>query len=129
MNVDISEKNFEATIEAALLAGGPDAAPGDLVAVREAPGDFTPGSYLRRAPEQYDRTLCLIPDDALAFVYATQPKEWDKFKKLHGTDRATGCSSGSPPRSRSAARWTSCGRGSRAMAASSSSPTSARPAG
>ena len=48
--VDISEKNFEATIEATLLAGGPDAAPGDLVAVREAPGDFTPGSYLRRAP-------------------------------------------------------------------------------
>ena len=50
--VDISEKDFEATIEAALLAAGPDAAPGDLVAVREAPGDFTPGRYLQRAPEQ-----------------------------------------------------------------------------
>ena len=54
--------------------------------VREAPGDFTPGSYLRRTPEQYDRGLCLIPDDVLAFVYATQPKEWEKFKKLHGAD-------------------------------------------
>ena len=85
--VDISEKNLEATIEAALLAGGPDAAPGDLLALREAAaGEFIPGDYRRRLPEQYDRTLCLIPDDVLAFVYATQPKEWEKFKKLHGAD-------------------------------------------
>jgi type I restriction enzyme R subunit len=85
--VDISEKNFEATIEAALLVGGPDAAPGDLLAVREAAaGEFIPGDYRRRLPEHYDRGLCLISDDALAFVYATQPKEWEKFKKLHGAD-------------------------------------------
>ena len=68
--------------------------------MREAPGDFTPGSYLRRAPEQYDRTLCLIPEDVLDFVYATQPKEWEKLKKQHGADaKPTGCSSGWPRRS------------------------------
>jgi len=84
--VDISEKNFEATIEEALLAGGPDALPVAVATVREVAGDFTPGGYLRRSQQDYDRALCLIPRDVLAFIYATQPKEWDKFQKLHGTD-------------------------------------------
>jgi len=33
MTVDVSEKNIEATIEALLLAGGPDAYPGGIGAV------------------------------------------------------------------------------------------------
>lgn len=45
--VDISEKNFESTIKCALLAGGPDACPGDEAVVREpapAYGTLGPGS-------------------------------------------------------------------------------------
>ena len=103
--VDISEKDFEATIEAALLAAGPDAAPGDLVVVREAPGDFTPGRYLQRAPEQYDRGLCLIPEDAVAFIYVCHPSPRNERSSRSSTarTRATGSSSGSDRRSRSAA--------------------------
>ncbi len=84
MVIDISEKNFEATIEDALLVGGPDAR-----AVRDAApaaGQFTPGGYHRRTADDYDRALCLIPQDALDFIYATQPKEWDAFKKMLGNE-------------------------------------------
>ena len=31
----------------------------------------------------YSRELALFPDDLLAFVQVTQPKEWEKFKKWH----------------------------------------------
>lgn len=63
----ISEKSLEASIEEALLAGG----------------------YKKRSPENYDRSLCLLPDDVLSFIYATQPKEWEKFKDHHGSDAKT----------------------------------------
>jgi len=104
--VDISEKDFEAAIEATLLAGGPDAAPSD-VALHDAPlaGDFTPGGYLQRAPEQYDRGLCLIPEDAVAFIYVCHPSPRNERSSRSSTarTRATGSSSGSDRRSRSAA--------------------------
>lgn len=35
-------------------------------------------------PEDYDKRLCLSSADVLDFMYATQPKEWEKFKKQHG---------------------------------------------
>ena len=34
----------------------------------------------------YDKAHCLIADDVLNLIYATQPKEWDKFKKQHDDD-------------------------------------------
>lgn len=72
MSPEISERAFEAAIECALLQNGPDACAGDSSAVRETP----PGGYRKRKPEDYDRTLCLLPRDVLDFVLATQPKEW-----------------------------------------------------
>ena len=45
---DISEKNFESTIESLLLAGGPDSPIQGVMAVREAAtvdGDYIPGGY------------------------------------------------------------------------------------
>jgi type I restriction enzyme R subunit len=88
MSPVISERSFEEAIERALLRGGPDAAPnGDAPAVREAPPEFgetPPGGYHRRRPEDYDRTLCLIPRDVLDFVLATQPKEWNRLAQHHG---------------------------------------------
>jgi len=88
--LDISEKNFEQTIEATLLVGGPDASTGSAGVAAEATpgpfGKFAPGGYRQRKPEDYDRALCLMPNDVLNFVYATQPKEWEKFKQQMGTD-------------------------------------------
>jgi type I restriction enzyme R subunit len=83
--VDISEKNFEATIEATLLAGGPDAASAGTVHESNAMG-FIPGGYHKRTADEYDKSLCLVRRDVLDFVYATQPKEWSKFKKQYGND-------------------------------------------
>ncbi len=87
--MDVSEKNFEHTIECALLAGGPDECPGGPSAVREdlaTFGEFPPGGYRRRSPADYDPALCLIPEDVLGFIYATQPKEWQKFKDQLGAE-------------------------------------------
>jgi len=87
--MDVSEKNFEEAIECALLAGGPDACPGDRAAVSEqraAYGGFVPGGFRRRTPEDYDRSLCLDPGTVLDFIYATQPREWEKLKKQRGPD-------------------------------------------
>jgi len=90
MTPDISERAFEEAIECALLRHGPDACPGDATAVRESSPPYgdepVPGGYRRRRPEDYDRSLCLIPADTLDFLLATQPKEWAKLKQHHGAD-------------------------------------------
>jgi type I restriction enzyme R subunit len=86
--MDITEKNVEETIERALLAGGPDAvvAEGAAHEPRLSYGEPATGGYHKRASAQYDPALCLAPDDVLAFIYASQPKEWDKFKSQQGSD-------------------------------------------
>ena len=40
--------------------------------------------YIRRRPDQYDRELCLIPEDVIGFVLTTQPEKWEKLKVQHG---------------------------------------------
>jgi len=86
---DVSERRFETAIEAALLAGGPDS-PGKTGAVIEPVvrgyGEGMPGGYARRTSKDYDPTLCLVPRDTLAFILATQPKEWEKLGQHHGAD-------------------------------------------
>jgi len=113
MTPRISERALEDAIEAALLAGGPDAFPtgtggadaypaggqddaypgGGPGAARAAPaireaaapfGEMPAGGYHRRRPEDYDRALCLLPRDVLDFVLATQPKEWRRLSQHHG---------------------------------------------
>ena len=63
MTPDISECAFEDAIEASLLRS----------------------RYNRRTAEQYDRTLCLLAQDVLDFVLATQPKEWARLAQHHGS--------------------------------------------
>jgi type I restriction enzyme R subunit len=93
--VDISERTFEATIEAALLRYGPDApdAPRRTLAERTPPfGDNPPGGYHRRTPAQYDRTRCLLPADVCDFLIGTQPDAWERLVQHHGAqvkDRVT----------------------------------------
>ena len=65
--VDVSEKDFETTIEDRLLASG----------------------YVKRDPRKdkdYDGTRCLDPEALFGFIYATQPKEWEKLKIQHGSE-------------------------------------------
>lgn len=87
--VDISEKNFEQTIEAVLIGEASEQLPGGASPVKEQGAEYgliKPGGYRKRSSGNYDKRLCLIPADVLDFIYATQPKEWEKFKKQHGGD-------------------------------------------
>ena len=86
----ISERAFEDAIEAALLRHGPDEVGGVPPVASEGRvpyGDegMQPGGYLKRRPQDYDRALCLLPNDVLDFVLATQPKEWQKLSQHYGT--------------------------------------------
>jgi len=75
VSAKISEQAFEAAIECELLQNGPDACgtdAADIAEIGEQPpapwGDTPPGGYRKRAPEVYDRTLCLLPRDVVDFV-------------------------------------------------------------
>jgi len=57
-----SEAAFETVIEEHLLAHG----------------------YIRVAPTAYDKARAIFPDEVLAFVRATQAKEWARLESLHG---------------------------------------------
>jgi hypothetical protein len=72
--MDISEKNFEASIEKVLLAT-PASTKKRKKAVELTLTEFVPGGYRKRSPDDYHRALCLDPDVVLAFIYATQPQE------------------------------------------------------
>jgi type I restriction enzyme R subunit len=79
--MDISERSFEETIEAALVG------PPVVSEIGAAPFGLEYGaSYRRRLPTAYDRSLCLIPQDVLDFIYATQPKEWTRLKEYYGVE-------------------------------------------
>jgi len=89
MSPDISERSFEGAIECTLLAHGPDACAGEATIISETPppyGETPPGGYHRSDPKEYDRKRCLLPRDVLAFIYATQPKEWEKLKQHHSAE-------------------------------------------
>ena len=62
---------------------------GESNAVHEPPsayGSRQPGGYRKHGHEEYDRALCLLSSDVLDFVFATQPKEWEKLKQHHGAN-------------------------------------------
>src|SRR5262245_31533073 len=82
--MDISEKNFEATIEQVLLYGLPT--PKGKKVAQTVEGVFLSGGYRKRSPTDYNRSLCLDPDVVMEFIYATQPQEWEKLKSQHGGD-------------------------------------------
>ncbi len=82
----VSERSFEEAIEQGLLQHGPDApAAAGLVGETLSPYGDAPGGYHRRRPEDYDRTLCLLPRDVVDFVLATQPREWQRLAQHHGS--------------------------------------------
>jgi type I restriction enzyme, R subunit len=88
MSPEVSERSFEEAIECGLLQRGPDACAEEAAVVRQRPslyGNASSGGYRKRAQEDYDRALCLIPRDVTDFILATQPKEWEKLAQHHGT--------------------------------------------
>ncbi len=58
------EINFEDHIEASLLAKG----------------------YNKRLSDEYDKELCLIPEELLSFVKYSQPEEYKLLEIQYGTD-------------------------------------------
>ena len=63
MIVDISERAFEDAIEATLLSHDDGVIAEDRASYMDTPS----GGYHKRGDEDYDRTLCLIPQDVLDF--------------------------------------------------------------
>jgi type I restriction enzyme R subunit len=45
--------------------------------------------YTQRLPSSYDKDLCLIPEDVIAFVQATQPDQWQQLERQYGTAKET----------------------------------------
>ena len=80
MQVEVSERAFEDAIEACLLQNSKGL-------IGEEQGsylDLTPGGYRKLTSQDYNRALCLMPEDVLDFVLVTQPKEWQKLSQHHG---------------------------------------------
>ena len=80
MQLEISERAFEDAIEACLIQNG-DRLIGEE---RSSYLDPMPGGYRKRTSDDYDRALCLIPEDALDFVLVTQPQEWKRLSQHYG---------------------------------------------
>jgi len=84
MSHDTSEANFESIIEETLTADQDGQATEPDVAYEV--GDFTPGGYERRSSSDYDAERCLLPDDLIEFVAATQPQEWADLRDQFGDE-------------------------------------------
>jgi type I restriction enzyme R subunit len=87
MSPEIGERAFEDAIANVLVTGNMDGAK----AMRSAEpatgfGEFVPGGFHKRKAEDYDRALCLIPEETIDFLVATQPKEWVRLKDHYGAD-------------------------------------------
>ncbi|WP_263811056.1 type I restriction endonuclease subunit R [Salinibacter pepae] len=84
MPTGTSEKNFESIIEETLTAeSGAQAAE---ASVEHEAQSFAPGGYERRSSGDYDARRCLLPDDLIEFIAATQPREWADLRDQFGED-------------------------------------------
>jgi type I restriction enzyme R subunit len=64
MSEKVTERKFEEHIEEQLLNSG----------------------YHKRRLEDYDKDLCLIPEEVIQFIQATQPKEYEKLQRQYGAE-------------------------------------------
>lgn len=64
--MDTSEKSFETHIEEVLTS--------------------TASGYRKREPKNYNAESCMDEEMLFEFIYATQPKEWEKLKEQHGEE-------------------------------------------
>lgn len=84
---EIRERVFEDAIVSILVTGRMDGVESG-VAKESSPGfgEFVPGGYTQYDTADYDRTLCLIPENVLDFILATQPQEWGRLKDHYGAE-------------------------------------------
>ena len=85
MTDDISERAFEEAIEAALLRHGPDD-PHTALEVGDRVPRHPSGGYRKRHSKDYDAELCLLPQDVVDFLIATQPQEWERLRQHYGAE-------------------------------------------
>ena len=62
---DVKEKRFEQDIEEYLI---------------------TEGGYEKGNPHKFDRKLALDTETFLKFIKTSQPKQWERYEKIYGTD-------------------------------------------
>jgi len=87
---EIKERAFEDAIVNMLTTGRMEgASDGEAREPTPSFGEFVPGGYTQRSADGYDRALCLIPDDVIDFILATQPKEWGRLKEHYGDEART----------------------------------------
>lgn len=83
--MDVSEKDFEISVERCLVGEAAAGASRDKIREGEAPyGTKAPDKYIKRSKADYDKSLCLDPGLLFDFIYATQPETWEKLKGHHG---------------------------------------------
>ena len=84
---EIKERAFDDAIVSVLVSGLPDgASSGRAGEPWRGYGEFIPGGYRLGKSEEYDRSLCLVPEDVYDFILATQPKGWGRLKEHYGED-------------------------------------------
>lgn len=84
MSPDISERAFEDAIENSLLRQGVKGCADPTIGT--AYGGTLSDCYQKRQLQDYDRTLCLIPQDTLDFILATQPQTWTRLSEHYGKE-------------------------------------------
>jgi hypothetical protein len=72
MTTEISELSFEEAIANTLVTGRADGTPTNFIEdASSSYGEFIPGGYRLGKSEEYDRSLCLVPNDVYDFILAT----------------------------------------------------------
>lgn len=46
---------------------------------------FTQSGWIKGSNKDWNKDLALFPGHVLSFIQSTQPKEWDEFQKMHGS--------------------------------------------
>ena len=77
----LGESEFEKIIVRDLTSEDTKWEEGELEPLYER---FSPGGYRKRENHHFDRDWCLIPEDVLEFVKATQADEWTKLEQFQG---------------------------------------------
>ena len=90
MLTDISERAFEDAIESCLLRPRTKNL-ADSTIVESVNGIACNAmlpldGYQSRRTQDYNRTLCLIPQDTLDFILATQPQTWTRLAEHYGKE-------------------------------------------
>jgi type I restriction enzyme, R subunit len=83
---EIKERAFEDAIVDVLVTGRMDESRKEMKERPSGFGEYIPGGYTQRTSADFDRALCLIPEDVFNSILATQPKEWGRLKEHYGSD-------------------------------------------